>query len=277
MAFAGGIKFFDKSMSLKKDGSSIVVSTGSGDYALDRNPHTVWRSVGSDDTTTETLTVTFPEAITFSRILLLGHNFKEFNIQYDLASVWTHFAAVIGLDGALANISETVFADNTAYYEFTAVSTTGLRIQVLKSQVVDAQKYLSQIIVTNELGSLEGYPEISSVIPNKNLVVGQAISGRVNVSKSIETFQVTLDFNDYPAQNDDDLDLMFALYDRKDPFLVWICGGNRGSTYYRYTLRGFRLIDAIPMQVIEAPDQAYRDNISIAPVNLSFQLAESIV
>lgn len=280
MSIGGGIKFFDQSYCLLKDGSSITATTGNSaaNYAIDRNVYTYWRSVGSDDTITETIEVTFDVSRTISRILLLDHNFKDFNVKYDVAGVWTHFSSVIGLDGSKVNITETAFADNTAYYEFSSVTTTKIQINVLKTQTVDAEKYISQIIATTELGTLNGYPEISDISLDKNDRVSKTISGRVVVQKSEESVSFSLDFKDYPVRSPytSDINLMMDLFDRDDPFMVWLCGGRRGTQYFRYTLRGFRLKDVYTMQVVKELPIGYSQNIYINQINMKVVLSEHI-
>jgi len=275
MAITGGIKFFQKSKSLGSDGTTIVAGTGnaSSPYAIDRNPFTVWRSVGSDDMTTETITVTLPAPVSISRLFLIGHNFKDFNVQYDSAG-FTHFASVVGLDGSKSNITETAFADSTAYYEFTPVTTDEIRIQVLKSQVVDAQKYLNQIILTNELGTLSGFPVISEVVFSRSQRVSDMTSGRKNVQKSIETFGFSMDLQPYPSSYTADLNLLFSLVSMEDPFLTWLCGGRRGSTYFGHTLPGFRIGDVFPMQLVSEVASNYMGNLYKGPVESSFTFYE---
>lgn len=275
MSITGGIKFFDKSKSLGKDGATISASSGSSGaaFAIDRNPLTVWRSSGSDDTTTETLTITFPAATTFSRIFLIGHNFKEFNVQYN-NSGFTHFSSVTGLDGSKANISETAFADSTAYYEVASVTTDQLRIQVVKTQTANEEKFLNQVIVTNELGTLVGYPEVSDIPFSRSSRVGKMLSGRMKVQKSLPTLGVTLNLNPYPAGLEADLDLLFSLNDREEPFLTWLCGGRRGQSYFRWAIPGFRLGDVVPMQLVTDLTSRYKSNYYCGAIEASFELYE---
>jgi len=281
MSITGGIKFFDQSQNLSADGATITSSSGNAAaiYAIDRNPDTKWFSVSSNDTITETVTIVFDGNKTITRILLLDHNWKEYTVQYDVAGVWTNFTSVIGLDGSLGGgISETVFADNTSYYEFTSVITGKIRLQIVKTQIANAQKYISQIISTSELGTLVGYPEIGEIAIDRNERSKKTLSGRYVIQKSIETQSYELNFKDYPssATYNADVDLIMILFDRETPFLVWLCGGRRGSTYFRYTLRGFRLKDVYLMQLDEAIGLNYTGNIYTNPLNMKIKIREHI-
>jgi hypothetical protein len=280
MSITGGVKFFDSSQCLAVNGA--VISASSGDSTslnvLDRNPQTKWRSSGSTDLVTETLTVTFDSAKTINRLFIQDHNWKDFSIQYDNGGTWTHFASVVGLDGSKANITETVFADDTAYYEFASVTTSALRIQVLKTQTANQEKYATQVIATSELGTLVGYPQISPIEIDRNSRVKQTQSGKYVIQKSDETVSFSLEFDNYPTATEynADIDLVMTLHDRETPFLAWLCGGRRGTRYFRYTLRGFRLRDLFQMQITKALKLKYANSVYVNPIGASLVLEEAI-
>lgn len=275
MAVNGHIKFLNKSKCLLKDGATISVSSGSSskDYAIDQNASTVWRSSGSTDLSTETIEVNF-DSVSINRIFLVGHNLKDFNIQYDLGGTWTHFSSVIGLDGAKANITETVFADDTAYYEFASVTTTKIRIQALKTQTANQEKYISQIIVTSEVGTFAGWPRIKSVDITRNQRTVKTLSGFYSVQKALEVPSFDMELKDYPSTStyNVDFDLIMTLHDLEDPFLVWLCGGKRGTTFFKYTLRGWRLKDIFQMQIAKGIKLSYSNGIYSAQINTKIEL-----
>lgn len=280
MSITGGIKFFKASKNLYKDGASIAASTGndSANYAIDRNSASYWRSVGTTDLTTETIELEFSESKTIDRILILDMNLKGFVVKYDASGVWTHFSGVTGIDGTKSNITETAFTDNSAYYEFTSVTTTKIQIEMTTTQVVDAEKYISQIICTEEIGTLVGYPEIDGLTFDKNNRVKQTLSGRYSIIKSDEASEFKLKFKNYPANTvySPDVDIMMSLHDSDDDFIVWLCGGRRGSSYFKYTLRGFRLKDAITMQISKEIKVEYTSNIYTSTLNMQVDFKEVI-
>jgi len=280
MAISGGIKLFNNSLCLLSDGTSMTATSGSAstDFALDRNPLTLWRSVGSDDTTTETLVVTLPSSTTvITRILLLNHNFKQFTIKYNDSAVWTDFANVTGIDGDTATISETTFAHDTAYYEVDSVTTDSIQITVTKSQVVDDEKYLSQIIVTTELGTLQGFPGIKSIDHDRNERTKTMISGKKLIIKSEESFSTKLSFKNYPPSFAADLDLMITLFERDTNFLMWLCGGRYDtSVHFRYVIRGFRLRDVKTVQIEKPFKVGYSKNIYIDSINFDVNFEEVV-
>lgn len=285
MAFDGGIKFFETNKVLESTGATISASSGanSAENAIDRNTLTVWRSVGSNDSTQEILIITPANPISVNRIFCLGINWKDFDIQYDSdgTPTWTNFSSVRGLDtdplSLGSQINETIWADSSAYYEVASVTAYAFRIRIDKTQVANQEKYLNQFIATTALGDLLGFPIIESVTPDRNARVSKSSSGRVSIMKGLETFAININFDNYPIGFKDDVNFMFTLHDDDDPFLIWLCGGNRNAPYFGHTARGFRLEDVIPMQIASAPDQTYRNNIYISQLSMQFTLQESIL
>lgn len=282
MAILGGIKFFEQSKNLFKNGASTVASSGDagGKFAIDQNTITRWRSSGSSDSITETLEVTFSASSTINRILLTDHNLKEFTVKYNVAGVFTDFTTVVGLDGALGGgISETAFADDTAYYEFDSVTTDKILISMAKTQIADQEKFINQVVSTLELGTLEGFPRIRRLELNRNLRSTKVISGKRLIQPSERSFRARLEFKNYPRSLSSDITLIFNLFNRDDAFLVWICGGRRGIAFHGtngFQLDGYKLKDIFQVFFERAISPAYSKNVFSNSVNFRADLHEVI-
>jgi hypothetical protein len=102
MPITGGIKFFDENPALYDNGGGVSASSGQvvANNCIDKLRSTFWTSVGSNDTTAETLTISFGSS-TISRLLLLDHNWKDFTAKYWNGSAFADFTSVIGLDGSV--------------------------------------------------------------------------------------------------------------------------------------------------------------------------------
>ena len=277
MTINGGIKFFKRSTALFSSGTSAIATTNSesANNILTNRQLTYWKSIGSDDTTTETITITFNQVVTIDRIILNRINFKEFNVKYDLASVWTDFTNVSGLDGTLpGGISETDFLDETAYYEVDSIQTTGIQIEVLKTQVVDAEKIIYNLFTTSELGTLEQFPKINGLNFDRKSRQSEVLSGLANIQKAFQIQGMTLSFTNHPSQSD--LTLIETLFDSDSSFLVWLCGGRRGEDYFRFNIRGFALRDIFNMQTNAVMNPNFPNNIYINAPNNSIQLVASV-
>jgi len=279
MAIGGGIKLFNKSKNIDATASAPISGDASVAALLDSNKETFYRSVGSDDTTVETITITFAEDKTIDRLFILDTNLKDFDIKYDLSGVYTHFANVLDIDASRTNITRTDFAQDTYYAEFDSVTTGGIQITATKSQVVDAEKYINQVIATTEIGTLVGFPDVKQISIDRSLRSSKTLSGKYAIQKSLETFAIKISMKGYPATSvyNVDIDQMLVLHDSEDPFLVWLCGGKFGTTKFKYTIRGFRLKDVIQMQVKSSYKLSYVGNIYVNSVNLaSINLVEHI-
>lgn len=273
MTFTGGISFFDRPYNLLKDGASVTASSNNGkiaNYILGVNKSYRWVSSGSDDSTTETLTVTLPTEQEIDSIFLQLHNFKEFGITYGSGA--SAFTGVVGLDGAKSGIAETTFSGNTAFYKFDAVTTDRINITIEKTQTVDAEKYLSGLYVTKEIGTLEGYPDISAVKFDRNEKKSKVLSDREDVEKSYATLSFNLRLRAYPFA--DDVALLENLYDRETTFITWVCGGVPDNFVVKQ--RGFRVEDIIMTQVDRPISNSYYKNVYSLGVDQRYSFTEVV-
>jgi len=271
MSLSGGISFFDKSLSLFKDGVTAAASsnTAAQNLALGSNKYYRWESAGSNDATTETLVLTFPASVSISRIFLMGHNLKN----YTITSADGSFSNVKSLDASgLSGISETAYARSMSYYEFTPITINDLTITMNTTQTANAQKFLNQIICTNELGTLRGFPNLTAVSIDRNLIKDRTISGRSLIEKGVETAAFDLRLNNYPYQGD--VDLLDALHNREKPFLAWLCGGKIDN--FRIQQRGWKLEDVYQMQIDAALKNGYERNVYSLGVSGSYSFEEVV-
>ena len=277
MSLTGGISFYKRNKASFEDGSTAVASTGSAEASLTigTNKFFKWSSVGSNDTITETITITMPAAVTIDRIFLADHNWKEFTVKFDGG---TDFTTVVGIDGALGGgITEAAFVRDTAYYEFDAVTATTIEITVTKTQTANQEKTLVLFIATEELGTFTGFPQHKGVRLNRNDKVETAISGRMHVEKSYESASLQLTLKTYAsgttdADGQEDIDLLDTLHDLNIPFLVWSNGGVPSN--FRFEQRGWRLKDIYQMQTVKGTINAYDRNVYIMGVNQKFSFVE---
>jgi hypothetical protein len=243
----GGVKFFENNKALFRDGSDASASTNdeAAKFILDISKYTRWESLSSNDITTETLTINLAQATDLDRLILVGHNLKDYTIQYNGT---TEFTNVCGLDGALVGgIVETTYDKDTSYYSFDEVSVSSILITMNTTQTVDAEKFLTQFVATKELGTFQGFPRIQNVQHNRNIKAAKAISGKNVIQKGHEVTTFRMNFSTYPVQAD--ITLLDSLHEREESFLVWLCGGRYGSEYFTIEQRGWRLEDIYNMQL----------------------------
>ena len=279
MAVTGGIKFFNKNK--MAEGATVASSgTSSSKFILDLDVDTYWTSLGSSDGISEEITITTTKSQTIDRILLLDHNFKTFNVKYYDGSSYVDFANVIGIGGTTSStINETSFSQDSAYYEFTQVSTTSIKITVSHTQIPNQDKYLNQAIASTEIGTFAGYPEVSSVTIDRNSKVKKTLGGRFSVQKGNKTFGYDIKFKNYPSSDlyNVDIDLAISLFETEDPFIIYACGGRYESQHFKKAIPGFRLKDAFLVQIQKTYKLKYLKNIYVNPIDLGgLKLVSSI-
>lgn len=272
MTVSGGMKFFKKNWSdIDYDLTSFVASSGddSKDFVRDRRTYTKWQSVGSDDLTTETLEIEFSTARDIDRLCLVKNNFKDFNVQYWTGAAYTDFADVVTKEGTQASVTETANTKETNYYEFTQVSTTKIKLSVTETQTVDAEKYLYQFIMTEEIGTFTGYPQYAPTF-NYNQNIKRTINGKQKVSLLNETFGCSLSFSNYT--NSDDHAIIHTLWNDQQEFLIYPCGADESQ--FRYDIRGNRLEDIYLVWFSSTYNPQYLNTIYQLPLNYMINLVE---
>ncbi len=208
-----------------------------------------------------------PFAQSFSRIFLIGHNFKDFIIQYGAGD---DFSNAHGLDGDLTGIDEIGYARDTSYYEFDPVLTDTIIISVATTQIADTEKFLQQIIITNEIGTFNMFPDVKSFKIDPNEKKKKDVEGGQSISKNKELASLTIDMKHYP--NQEDVELLQTLRKRHDAFLVWMNGGK--PSQFRRELEGWRLRDIYLMQSVGAMSLNYYKNIYTCAQDQKLRLEE---
>jgi hypothetical protein len=310
MTINGNFKFFEPSKALFKNSDTVVASSGVSvqDNLIDFNKTTRWESIGTDDTTTETLTFTFNTPTTISRILLLNHNFMDYTIAPTTSDYILDNNATAILDDSsneieddggtksfinvvsmlsstpVDGISETGYTLSNSYYEFTPTYATGFIISCDKAQpsndVPDQEKYCYRVVPTEEVnsnaGTFEGYPSLQ----RPHDFFGKrtrGINGKFFMRKLQSVFTGSIVFS--PGNQEEDLELVEHLRYRAENFIFWPNGGNLtvGETtdyYFRFEVSPYKVDDIFLVQIDNMSMPTYINNIYINPYNLSFGLRE---
>jgi hypothetical protein len=272
MAISGGIKFFEKSKcDIDVEACTVTVSSGSSgkDRIRDRKNTTRWVSVSSNDATTETITIDLGSSQSINRIVLVKNNFKAFNVQYWNGSAYVDFSSVVTKEGTQSTITETTNAKTTNYYEFAIVSAQLVKVTITTTQTVDAQKYAYQVIITEEIGTLTGYPnharEFSPITSKKT-----TLSGKSKYSIFGEQYSCNLGFNFYPTAADHAI--ILSLWEGLTEFIIYPCGGNEDQ--FRFKTKGDRLEDIYLVFFDGGWTPNYADNVYVLPLNYNVRLVE---
>jgi hypothetical protein len=305
---AGNPKCFELSKALYSESASVVVTSGDStkNNLIDFNKLTRWQSVGSNDSTTETITITFQEISDISRLLILGHNWDTYTIapvttgyiqDHTAAAILDHNDAQIEDDGdplSFANvispysstpqtgISESGYSQSNSYYEFDVINCTGIKISITKAQplydVPNQEKFAFRVIPTIELdnnnGTFQSYPDVQR--PTDYFAVrSRMIGGKHRVQKLNSSFSCGVFLRNNPLQSD--VTLIQFLRNYPLDFLFYPSGGDIvANGKYRFESLPFNIDDIYQMQVSQFSMGRYVRNITSNPIDMSIGLLETI-
>lgn len=248
--------------------NSYVVATGSQgvgfeSYIFNRNNSSAWITSGSVDADNTTLIIDLGEPKDVSDILLLKHNFKSYTIQYWNGSAYVDFSTII---------NPTSVTVDDSYHYFTKVNTQLIKITILGTQIVNADKFLYQFIATERIGQLAGWPIVAKPKISRNRKINSMLSGKLNVSENIGSVSFTLKCQMFSS--DADLTLLETIYNYSEGFLVWLCGGSEAQ--FRTLRQGYRMEDTYLMKCVSDYKPEYYKGLYGSGITLDVDLEEVV-
>ena len=233
------IKFYEKSL-IDQDfeGTTITITdataTNTGqdfvDFMRNRSNDTAWLTTDSDDAANTQIDIDLGGDRPFNRILIVGHNLKAFTIQYYNGSTYVDFSTAI---------SETTNTKDTNEFTFDSVTIQLIRIIITGTQTADEDKQINQLIITNSIGQLEGWPQVKKPRTSLNKKSVKFLSGKLLPIRQRGFFSCQLTV---PLYNiDADMAIIEAIYFSFEGVLVWINAGD--DSQFSRTNIGFRSTD----------------------------------
>lgn len=305
MTIDGNMKFFELSKALYKNGATATATSGdtSASNVLDLSEITRWQSVGSTDNTTETLTITFDQETTISRILFKKFNFKSFTVtpvtspyildgdgsavlddssdEIEDGGATLDFTNVISSTNSTAQtgISETSYDKDNQYYEFDEIYCSGLTIRVTEAvavnDVADQEKYCYICIPTIEIdsnqGTFDGFPVLSNTTDLKT-IRSEVLTGKNKLQKLERTFSASIVGSLISSQND--VRIMDFLKNSESDFLFFPCGGKLPDSYFRFESRPYNF-DVYQMQASESGMPEYINNVVVNATQNTLKIIET--
>jgi hypothetical protein len=193
---------------------AVATDTGADyvDYLRNRSNDSGWGTTDSTDAANTQIDIDMGEESDINRILLLRQNFKAYTIQYSTDDVtYSNFSTSI-------NVSGNSEADK--YHTFNTVAARYIRIIVTGTFVTNDDKYCSQIIITESIGSLSTIqPHIADVEFGRNRRFIKTVSGKGRVKRNVGAASFTLRKNNVTDATD--LSLLETLHDYHNGFIVW--------------------------------------------------------
>lgn len=268
------IRFFKKNKAdLSNENVAITVSdtvaTNNGqdfvDFVRNRNNTSAWVTTGSTDAANTSLVIDFVDIIEIRDIILVGHNFKVFTIQYWNGSAYADFPTPI---------NETVNDEYVSHFitGTSSTSTSKIKIIITGAQTVDADKVLRQLIATEQEDQFNGWFQIKKPTIGLNKKRATMLSGKANVVDSIGKFSCTLEVKD--LTDDDDLTLLETIFFKRRGSLIWLCGGDEEQ--FSSIRIGYRKEDIYLVRPINEWTPEFYKSLYSAGIKAVMQLEESI-
>lgn len=214
-----------------------AVATNTGQdfvgFMRNRNNASGWATTGSDDSADTEIVFNFNDLKEFNRIMFVQHNFKDFKVEYlDTSAVWQDIETI------------TNNQIDTTYIEFDRVEGSQVKLTINSTQEIDADKFLRQAIICEEIGRFSIEPEIKAEF-SKERKTNRYLSGKAFVASQVGGFSCRISKSGVFTEQD--LSLIETLFDQFEGFLVSLSGGD--TTPYETIRAGYRLRDIFFMNL----------------------------
>lgn len=257
MSITGNVKFFGPNQIDENATFTFTsASTALASYLYDRNRNSKLTSVGSNDATNEDLVIDFVTSKTFNRIFVDNHNIKTGNVQYWDGAAYQDFSTVVSW---VAN------ATTTSYFEFNSVTATKIRLRATTTMVVNAQKFIGELIAFLELGTMLSNPSSAeSEYIDKSVQNMDSTGGSIFILFG-KKYSATWLFTDADAT---DAALLLSLKDLNTPFFIYPCGGSGQNEI------GFRSQDIFLVNYVNNFAPKLKSNMYALGVSISMEVKE---
>lgn len=233
------IMFFEKNKLDLDFGRTLCTASENpelANYAVNRKNTSAWQTDASLDANNTTYTGSFGRVTLINAIILIGINFKDFDVEYFDGAAWNFFT-----DQATGGNSS--YTDNTKTDVFIQTedveNAEKIRITIKKTITANDAKVMVQFIATELLGQLEGWPVIDRVKVGRETDDLEMLDGLVTALDRQGGYSGRLGVTQYTVEND--INLLHSLQNRADGFLYWPCGGD--ITQFNPVTEGYRFKD----------------------------------
>jgi hypothetical protein len=261
------IRFFNKNkLDISNPNAELTASEADAyvDYVRNRSNTSYWVTTNSVDANNTNIVVDFADQRDIDSIILVKHNFKAYTVQY-----WNGVA----YDDFSTPILETNNSSDTTFHQFNLVVTTRIKLTIQGTMIADRDKFLAQLIATDQIGQLENYPSIRKPSFDRNLASTNMLSGKASIIENIGGFSVSLDKEYWKSAAD--LELIEELYFSNEGFLVWLSGGDT-SQFNNFIPRGYRMEDVFLMKCANNYSPEYVKGILEHGIGVAIKLIEVV-
>jgi hypothetical protein len=267
---AATIKVFDSNyIDLLNPNTTITITDTVADnngqaivnFMRNRNSDTAWITTNSTDAANTEVLVDMGDSQTVEDILIINHNLKSYEVFY--------------YDGAAYNSLYTTSSDigNTTHLtNFGTIETSKIKIIIAGTQVANADKYIGRLIITKEIGTFSGYPQIKSPTHGTNKSKTVLLSGISNIVESTGSFSCTLNFENF--YDPSDIALIESIYQARRGLNFWFCGGDESQ--FLSSIKGYRKKDVYLMRPTDDYSPELYKSLYKGPIKLDMKLTEVV-
>jgi hypothetical protein len=257
-----GFRFFGTDHNNLSFDNTVTVSSrdGNKDFMFDNLIYTRWISNGEDsDGDSVSVEVDYGTNRTFDSFYVYNTNIDDIGIDYWNGSSWV---AVSGL---------TKSDDGRYVFGHLSSSVTATKVRITGSNTItaDQEKSVTLFYTFLEIGQFEYFPDAKYKNNNKQ-DIKKLDDGRNFIIERGGAFEEELRFKSHVNQND--IDLMRTLIDRKEPFYVWPCGGD--TSIFTYSFKPYRFQDIFKVAIVGSDQGEYTKNYYHAGYNDKIKMIE---
>lgn len=253
---------FDRGEVLMTVTDATATSTGDGTlpFLRNRNNNSGWATTGSNDAANTVLDIDMLGYQTIDTMMLVLHNFKSFLVEYydNAESIYKTYADITN------NAETTTIIDNT-------VITNKIKITIRGTIAADEDKFMRQLIFTENLGQFNGWPKIQRPTSSLNKRANKMMSGKSNIVEKLGSFSAVLEVK---LSNDADLALIEEIYFAREGVLMLLSGGDENQ--FRTKRIGYKNEDVVLVRAADEYQNPYDDGIYTSLIKHKITLVEAV-
>lgn len=209
------------------------------DFMRNRNLTSAWLTTGSNDSANTEIIFDFSDSHRVDSVFLVDHNLKDFGVYWFDGFVW------ILVDDVIGNTSA------TTEHRIGFDGVKKVKVIAYKTMVANDDKRITRFLAMEQIGQLNGWPEISGAQHDLGQKLNKMLSGKYSVSESVGSFSFDLSLDLENDQADIDIyEQILFLYRRG--VIVYLCGGDEDQ--FAVKALGYRASDFYYMR----PERDYK-------------------
>ncbi|MEE8044803.1 MAG: hypothetical protein V3T32_06735 [Thermodesulfobacteriota bacterium] len=188
-------------------------STSTAKNIFKRDELFQWASFGfNNDLTTASLTITFPATLPVSRIALINHNIKDYNIFYDgvTANTFSFSTTSSTITSQFTSNSET-----SQYFAASTIQALSVTFDFKKTQTANLEKAVGYVLLSDLFVNFERVPSSKNYKPKIDAfdIRHKLSDGGIRIHRISDKFSTTIKFKHITTTFRDSLKTAFDLQD----------------------------------------------------------------